>query len=140
MVGMDALDPPQQRATQSVEARLLLELADDGLPERLTALDPPAGYRPPPLARASPPPHEQEAVVIDDDGTHAHLGPCHHGSALCTTSARAVKPNVSKKFFVLRLPGSASASTPTQPRSVHQATTASTRTSPTPTSRPSGST
>jgi len=51
------------------------------------------------------------------------------------TSARAVKPDSSKKFFVARCPGSARASIPVQRRVAQNATMSPAMTSPTPTER-----
>ena len=62
-----------------------------------------------------------------------------HDSDRCTTMARATSPNDSKKFLVWRSPGRARLSTPKQPCSRHQSTSASIITSPMPSSRRPGS-
>ena len=57
-----------------------------------------------------------------------------------TMIARATMPAASKKFLVSRFPGSTIESIPKHPASIAHASTPSSRSSPTPTSRPPGST
>src|SRR5207249_1050880 len=69
--------------------------------------------------------------------TLAHPYPIAGPRRWCITSARAVKPWVSKKFLAARWPGSALASIPTQWCARQRATSAPTMASPTPTDRAS---
>src|SRR5581483_930333 len=138
----DALDPAEEAVDHDLETGLLADLTHDGFVERLSPLDPAAGHRPHPCCGPVPAADEEDAVAVERDGPDRHLGRAHaeSGRFRCITSARAVKPCSSKKFFVARWPGSARASTPVQPRSMQNSISAFAIASPTPTERAPSST
>ena len=145
--------PAQEPAHDGLEARLLGHLAYDGLVERLTGLHTATGHRPLAGGGAPSPAHEEDPVVVHHDRAHRDrwagvtarprsalpqslcLGGARRSawSVRCITSARAVKPLVSKKFLAARCPGRATASTPTQPRAAQNSISRSTISSPMPT-------
>jgi ABC-2 type transport system permease protein len=119
----DALHPTTtSSAPEAVLANARLDqdihrISPDELYEEATQvlLDPAARRRPPADAHSPPPLHEQQATGVLDDRADGHFDPrflvhwSESVSGLCMTSARAVKPARSKKFFVARWPGSANA-------------------------------
>ena len=103
----------------------MIEFEADGNVASSPRLDPASGDGLLPHRGRASPAHQQQFVGAADDGAHRDLGPLDHlecggsaasGSVRCTVIARATRPCVSKKFLVLRSPGSARLSTPMQPR------------------------
>src|SRR6266511_196062 len=141
------LHPPEEPVDDDIDAGLLVRLAHNGLVQLFPQLHPPARERPFPCRRPVAPPDEEDLSVAPHHRADRDLwpvaqprSPSDRFSTRCMTSARAVNPDSSKKFFAARWPGSASVSTPIHPCATQNATSSSAITSPTPTARASGST